>query len=339
MDDGKIRCPFCEDLVSEEVRGAQLELCRIEDATCGPYFISCRERSMHLGDESKYQKFHRQRICALLKERSLKGLPEPVLVFGETPQREFSEGVVVRADELLDTWPRTIPKRIERSFCCLVRAGDAGDQLGRRICFNQDDWRQYIPFAFDFDDAGYIVSALREYDWITTGSSTNPYKARITPTGWAKFNDLSESGSDRSNPVFVAMWFGGDERGPEMDSLYEKAIAPAVKAAGYHVMRADSKQHNDFIMGRIIGDIRRSPFVVAELIGNSNGVYYEAGFASGLGTPVIWCVNSTEGTPHFDVSGINQVRWAKAEDLRTRLEDRILGTIGKGPHAERENGK
>lgn len=339
MDDGKVKCPFCGILVSEETRSAQHDVLRIEDVTCGPYYISHRDRSMYLGVEPTYGHAQRQRICALLKERSLKGLPEPLLVFGETPQREFSEGVVVRADELLDTWPGTIPERIERSFCCLVRAGDAGDRLGRKIRFDQDDWRQFLPFAFDFHDAGYIVSALREYDWITTSPRESPYMVSIAPTGWAKFHDLSESGSDRSNPVFVAMWFGGDERKPEMDGLYEKAIAPAVKAAGYHLMRADSKQHNDFIMGRIIDDIRRAPFVVAELTGNNEGVYYEAGFARGLGTPVIWCVNSKEVKPHFDVSGINHVRWNEPSDLRTKLEDRVLSTIGKGPHGEREHGK
>lgn len=35
---------------------------------------------------------------------------------------------------------------------------------------------------------------------------------------------------------------------------------------------------------------------------------------------------------HFDVSGVNQVRWNEEKDLRAKLENRILGTMGRGPH-------
>jgi hypothetical protein len=96
-------------------------------------------------------------------------------------------------------------------------------------------------------------------------------------------------------------------------------------------MRADTDEHNAPIMDRIVEDIRKAPFVVAELTDNNQGVYYEAGFAKGRGTEVIYCC--PEGTkPHFDVTGINQVRWKDEADLRQKLEGRILGTMSRGPH-------
>ena len=84
-------------------------------------------------------------------------------------------------------------------------------------------------------------------------------------------------------------------------------------------------------MDRIIEDIRRAPFVVAELTENNNGVYYEAGFARGRDVDVIYCVKEKQKV-HFDVTGVNHVRWKDEDDLRKRLERRILATVSRGPH-------
>jgi len=48
---------------------------------------------------------------------------------------------------------------------------------------------------------------------------------------------------------------------------------------------------------------------------------------------VIYCCPDGEGRDvHFDLSGVNHVRWKDQEDLRVRLESRILGSVGQGPH-------
>ena len=47
-------------------------------------------------------------------------------------------------------------------------------------------------------------------------------------------------------------------------------------------------EHSGKIDDRIIAEIRTAGLVVADFTGSRGGVYYEAGFASGLGIPVIW---------------------------------------------------
>ena len=78
--------------------------------------------------------------------------------------------------------------------------------------------------------------------------------------------------------------------------------------------------------------IRSARFVVADYTGARGGVYYEAGFAHGLGLPVVFMAK--EGTTiHFDTRQYNTIFW-KAEDLadaRERLKNRILATLGRGP--------
>lgn len=59
--------------------------------------------------------------------------------------------------------------------------------------------------------------------------------------------------------AFVAMWFSG-----EVASAYDHGIEPAIRQAGYKVMRIDRKEHNNKIDDEIIAEIRRSRFLVAD---------------------------------------------------------------------------
>ena len=59
----------------------------------------------------------------------------------------------------------------------------------------------------------------------------------------------------------------------------------------------------------------------------------EAGYARGLGLPVIFtCHQDDLENAHFDTRNYNQLAWTKAEELAKKLENRIVATIGLGPH-------
>jgi hypothetical protein len=61
--------------------------------------------------------------------------------------------------------------------------------------------------------------------------------------------------------------------------------------------------------------------MVADFTGQLAGVYYEAGFAMGLGRTVIWCCRKDEiGKLHFDTNHKNHIDWE-------RLYRRIRATI------------
>jgi nucleoside 2-deoxyribosyltransferase len=118
-----------------------------------------------------------------------------------------------------------------------------------------------------------------------------------------------------------------------MKSTYSEAIEPAIRDdAGYNCIRIDAKEYNGAIMDQIKAEIRQSRFVVADLTNHSNGVYFESGFADGLGIPVIWtCSDEHADKTHFDTKHLNQIRWATHAELRERLANRIKATIGVGP--------
>ena len=72
----------------------------------------------------------------------------------------------------------------------------------------------------------------------------------------------------------------------------KKVLNCGIEDAGYEAVRIDEKEHTNKIDDEIIAEIRRSRFVVADFTqgkdGARGGVYYEAGFAHGLGIEVIF---------------------------------------------------
>ena len=63
---------------------------------------------------------------------------------------------------------------------------------------------------------------------------------------------------------------------------------------------------------RLRVEIRRSRFLIADLTDRNAGAYWEAGFAEGLGKPVIYtCEKSVfeEEKTHFDTNHMHTVLW------------------------------
>ncbi len=61
-------------------------------------------------------------------------------------------------------------------------------------------------------------------------------------------------------------------------------------------------------------------------------VYFEGGYAMGMGLPVIWtCHKDHIKTAHFDTNHLNHIVWDDVGEFRTSLANRILATIGRGP--------
>ena len=133
-----------------------------------------------------------------------------------------------------------------------------------------------------------------------------------------------------SNQAFLAMWF--DE---SMNEFFKNGFEPAIRDAGYNCMRIDKKEHNNQIDDEIIAEVKRSRFLVADFTQKDKdargGVYYEAGFAHGLGIPTIFtCREDSKDNLHFDTRQYNHIIWENSEDLKKQLKYRICATIGDG---------
>jgi hypothetical protein len=166
-----------------------------------------------------------------------------------------------------------------------------------------------------------------------------PDSIGLTPKGFIEIDHI-KSEIVESNKGFVAMWFS-----ETVKPLYERCIAPAIGKAGYEPMIMNRLEHVNRIDDEIEVQIKGSKFVVADFTGQRGGVYYEAGFARGLGKPVIWTAHKWSFKQmHFDIKQFNCLTWIKKDwegDIQDtnsfchRLAFRIENVCGKGQKSER----
>ena len=150
---------------------------------------------------------------------------------------------------------------------------------------------------------------------------------RITSAGWSYLQSIEMPGNESTN-AFVAMWFDA-----ATDRLWTQAIRPSVYDAGYKPVRVDAIEHSNKIDDEIIAQIRACKFVVADFTNQRQGVYFEAGFAIGLGKRVIWCVKDADlKDVHFDNRQYNFIRWKEDNfpGFKRALTNRIEALFGKG---------
>jgi hypothetical protein len=115
---------------------------------------------------------------------------------------------------------------------------------------------------------------LVDYGYLERKGNTNS-EYTFTVDGWKYLGKLQVKNT-KLPQAFIAMWFSS-----EMDRARD-SIKKAVYDAGYVPVIIDEKEHNNQIVPEMLYEIQRSAFLIADLTGHRNGVYYEAGYAHGL---------------------------------------------------------
>jgi len=190
-----------------------------------------------------------------------------------------------------------------------------------------------IGYAKNEEEFLALLQYLQEADYVRVAPdahSEDAYRYIVTAAGYEHDEHRGIFNSESSR-VFVAMRFSD-----EMNQVWEIAIKPAIEKAGLDPRRVDLEEHNDDVIDRMLGMIKEARFVVADFTEHRNGVYFEAGFARGLGIPVIWCCKSEDiSNAHFDTNHFNHIVWTDPTELNEKLSNRILATLGRGPLAVR----
>ena len=148
-----------------------------------------------------------------------------------------------------------------------------------------------------------------------------------TRKGFERYPELQKMGP-MSLQAFVAMAFA-----QQYNVAWLSIIKPGITAAGYRPFRVDQKEHSDKVDDLIMAEIRRSKFLVADFSGQRGGVYFEAGFAHGLGRPVIWmCHDDEKDGLHFDTRQYNHILYRDPADAKEKLRNRIVAILGEGTY-------
>lgn len=205
-----------------------------------------------------------------------------------------------------------------------------------------------------------LFDLLYNDGFIQGPDTRNPHEnSKLTTKGYQRLLKIQRPNQE-SNQCFVAMWFGDEVKGAFDDAIKPaiEYIEPGETEPRFKAVKIDNVEHVNDINDEIIAQIRRSRFMVCDLTGYRGGVYFEAGFAYGLGLPVIYtCRNDwtraetlkdedgnkvtklfdSQGNPvrvgkegvHFDLAHRNRIQWNPndLEDFRIKLENRIKAVI------------
>ena len=156
------------------------------------------------------------------------------------------------------------------------------------------------------------------------------YCYQVTLEGYHYLETMDTSAD--SSRAFVAMWFDD-----EMNDARDYGIIPAIEEAGYSAFLVNAEHFSEKISDKIFAEIRRSKFLIADFSHKKRGtmrgsVYFEAGFASGLGKPVIYLCRRGSRLA-FDTNHYPHIIWNQQglNELRNLLKDRIRAIVGQGP--------
>ena len=179
------------------------------------------------------------------------------------------------------------------------------------------------------DEVKFLARYLKDHNLIHDMPMTqSSHDIRVLVDGYSHLEEFRRA--DRPLQAFVAMWF--DE---SMEHVYDEAIRPVIEDAGFKALRIDRKHLVGKVDDEIIREIRRSRFMVADFThgkdGHRGSVYYEAGFARGIGLPMISTCHAAKARKlAFDTRQYPHILWRDTSTLRTQLANRIGASIGEG---------
>ena len=145
----------------------------------------------------------------------------------------------------------------------------------------------------------------------------------LTLKGWTEY-EKEKRGKKAGNVGFIAMKFGNSS----LETLIKVHIKPAVRDIGYELVDMRDVARAGIIDNLLRVQIRDSAFVLADLTDDNSGAYWEAGFAEGLGKPVIYLCEAAkfdEAKTHFDTNHSTTVVWDG--DAPSRFVEELIATI------------
>jgi hypothetical protein len=137
--------------------------------------------------------------------------------------------------------------------------------------------------------------------------------------------------------IFVAMSFRWNEEPALID--YFEAIKRATKGLERFkiILNRMDQQPGDYeVSQRMLDVIRKSDLVIADFTMSSHNVYYEVGYAKGLGKRVIHCARVRTDL-HFDVRNMKMILFRNATELEELVRTELIALIGTGLVREQLN--
>lgn len=124
---------------------------------------------------------------------------------------------------------------------------------------------------------------------------------------------------DAAKPVcFVVMQFTD-----EYNVLYADVIKPTCESYGYEVIRADDYYTSGLIIDDITMSINESTLIIADITPDNPNVFYEVGYAHGVGKATILLSDRKREKLPFDLSGFRTLFYDNTIGGKNIVEERL----------------
>lgn len=307
-------CQVCKQKlkeINERPEGENGDFCSCPQ--CGDYFASRSALSV-LPSKLQQEKDASAKISHMLRH---------AFEYGNIPTLYTNT-----IDEVLK---KQLPKPREQADLLIRWLGKTLDGPGQMIDINSEEHKSIIGAKSD-DGFSLIVKHLIENGMLighAFDTMGTPFGANITLSfeAWDYYEDLIR-GKSNYNKAFIAMKFGNQV----LDEIVNNVFKPSVKQAGFDLFKLDDDPKAGLIDDRLRVEIQSSQFLIADLSHDNPGAYWEAGYAEGLGKPVIYTCEKSKfekEKTHFDTNHHLTIIWdpENPDDAGKALKATIRATF------------
>jgi hypothetical protein len=247
----------------------------------------------------------------------------------ESNKKQRTKETISLTKKLVDDIIKNRPPSITEQKNKLVLWLGDNSLPGRSVPVNADI-DQSIIGAITSDGFLLVLDWLADAGLVTqvvVGSSSG---RALTYKGWEYYEELRR-GTINSRTAFMAMEYANKQ----LTDVFENVFKDAVDKTGFDLRRlVDTPQPAGLIDDDLRVKIRAARFLVADLTDRNPGAYWEAGYAEGLGKPVIYTCKKgvfedSKSCPHFDTNHHLTILWdiSNPQEAGEKLKATIRATL------------
>jgi hypothetical protein len=271
--------------------------------------------------------------AATYKDVVERGDPEPdkrvisYLLAGLQPLHEY--GMILRSR--LTDWDIKgesffVPEPMQQAHVVILVGGFEGT-------FRAANWariasKPLLPFpAFGGAAEKVYAQEINEFD--------AKYAGRVERLEYEQLNSVKTDWDERATDLIalaekiaesraaaIVMSYSGDDSIEDACYTFEEVC----EDLGYHAERITQANAGERILPDILARIEHSAFVIVDLTELRPNVFYELGYADGLGKKVILTARVGTELP-FDVKDMPTILWKSQKQLREELRARIVAVV------------
>lgn len=315
-----VTCPICQNHDGYECKASRnsggFDAAFYDCEVCGKFGITRTALEDDLiDDESQFSLPYRAAISHYIKLRNINYPKDNIILNSDDLERFDAEQI-------------SLPNPSQQATNIIRFIGDIVASSGKEIDSLSPDFSAIVgspsrEFACDLLYQLNKRDLVRGYFIPDVNGPVHAQDISLTLSGWDMY-ESERQGRVSGTYGFLALKFGDEF----LDPLVRDHIKPAIKSIGYEAVDLRDVSRAGVIDNLLRIQIRDAAFVIVDLTHDNAGAYWEAGYAEGLGKPVLYICQKEKfdsHKTHFDTNHCTTVMW-DLNDI-AQFTDTLVATL------------